>query len=851
MNVNKVVGKAGRFPHSPSLFLSLMWLALALPGQDVHADEPTPDAVGKSEETRINIRSGATGRFVFGRWGAVTGSISNSNNNAASSLIVVTPSTGGLQYARRIEVPSRTIFDTTWPVLVTGKKAPGPVDFRYLHFPGGQDDGVIRNPDMDSELPSFSVLATDGPQGLTGYLPDNRNEDRGEDFVMAFSQACRFNKLGKAGVASFLARDISHHSDCLDPLDTLSVSDPRLSNYPMACDAIRAWLQRGGRLHLPIDIVGEDVARTLLGDLFPLAITGETSSNTVLLELNSEYPRAQYPVRSVAREFDEPVRYLRMLPGTGEVIWSVDNWPVSVRLPVGRGYVIITAIDSRVFVEKRKEFSEGAPSWTPIASSRRMIDSLFDPRPSVLISQPVAAQHAASLVGYQIPTRTTALILLCVFPILLSVVGVLLLRKSAGERLIWVVPALALMAAVPALVTGMKIRSVAPNTLIETRVMMAGTGATDVVSDGFASIYLPSAMDLPVSSEIGAVLDAQSDSANMDYRRLVWEGAAENHWEKLNQPAGLKTYPLRAVRKSEMPYRITGTFDESGFRATLLAPGFEDASDFLMAGLTPDRMSLTRDSKGILRGTADNVLDPGQFWSSTLTTEEQLQRTRLISSVFANRDRTDAFPAEQSVLFWEASDKSLLTFQSDDLRVTQNTLMIQPIQWIPPEAGKPITILSPFMTMRTIETATGGFGGLYNNPRREWVQIETSSDTLLEFLIPQICRPFELDSIEINLNIRAGSRNVKVFSGEPGKLQPVAEFESPLGNQKISVPVEVAKASALAGRFYLQIDVSDVIGNTQTESQMGEQDDNYQINRCLVILKGRRQEMMMTDSAAQ
>jgi hypothetical protein len=222
-----------------------------------------------------------------------------------------------------------------------------------------------------------------------------------------------------------------------------------------------------------------------------------------------------------------------------------------------------------------------------------------------------------------------------------------------------------------------------------------------------------------------------------------------------------------------------------------------------------------------------------------------------MNSVFSNRDRTDAFPSEQSVLFWEASDKSLLTFQSADLRVTQNTLMIQPIQWIPPEAGKPITVLSPFMTMRSIETATGGFGGLYNNPRREWVPIETSSDTLLEFLIPQVCRPFELDSIEINLNIRAGSRIVKVSSGEPGNLQPVAEFDSPLGNQKISVPVELAKAAAVAGRFYLQIDVSDVGGKSQTESEMGEQDDNYQVNRCLVILKGRRQEMMMAENPPQ
>ncbi|MEN9554583.1 MAG: hypothetical protein RLZZ232_869 [Planctomycetota bacterium] len=825
--------------------LSWLCLTLCISLGGAVADEPAAASDGGATETKVMIRSGATGRFVFGRWGAVTGSVSNSNNSAARSLMVVTPSTGGLQYSRRIEVPARTIFDTTWPVLVTGKKAPGPVDFRYLHFPTGEDDGVIRNSANESELPSFSVLASDGPLGLTGYLPDNRSDERGEDFAMALCQAGRFNKLGVAGVASFLSRDISHHSECLDPLDALAVGDPRLSNYPMACDAIRAWLQRGGRLYLPLDVVGEDVVRTLLGELFPLTVVGETSSNNVLLELNPEYPKAQYPTRSVAREFDEPVRYLRIVPGTGEVIWSVDNWPVALRLPVGRGFVVITAIDSRVFVERRKDGAEGAPAWTTIASSRRMVDTLFDARPAPLISQPVAAEHAAALVGYQVPGRATAFVLLSVFPVLLFVVGGYLLRRSAGERLVWVVPALAVVAAVPALVTGMQIRSVAPNTLIETRVMMAGTGATDVVSDGFASVYLPNAVDLPVSSESGAVLDAQSDSANLDYRRLVWEGAAENHWEKLNQPAGLKTYPLRAVRKSELPFRITGTFDEAGFRATLLAPGFENASDFMMAGLTPDHLSLTRDSDGILRGTEDGVLKSGQYWSTTLTTEEQRQRTRLMESVFSNRDRTDLFPAEQSVLFWESSDKSLLNFTSDDLRVTQNTLMIQPIQWIPPEAGKLITILSPFMTMRSIETASGGFGGMYNNPRREWVAIETASDTLLEYLIPPVCRPFDVESVEINLDIRAGSRKVQVFSGTPDNLQLVTELDSPLGEQVISVPVELAKVASEQGRFYLQIDVSEIGGNSQTESEMGEQDDNYLVNRCLVKLKGRRSEPKM------
>lgn len=807
----------------------------------VSADEPPAAPVKDQKTPQINVRSGATGRFVFSRWGAVTATVANPGTKTAKSLVVVTPSSGGLQYARRLELPGRTSFDATWPVLVSGQKPQGLVDFRYLNFPNGEDDGIIRTRSDESELPSFSVLASEGPMGLAGYIPDNRDNAPVNEYLLGFTQAARYNKLTVAGLTSFLARDISHHSECLEPLDALTIGDPRLANHPMACDAIRLWLQRGGRMFLPLDVVGEEVVRVLMGDNFPMTVVGETSATKVVLDLNPDYSKAQYPVRSVTRTFPEPVRWLRIQPGSGEVIWSVDGWPVALRIPVGRGFVILTTIESSVFVESRGEAPNGAPPYTTIASSRRMLDTLFDFRTQSLIRQETAAAHAASLVGYQIPGRFTALLLLSIFPIALALVGIAVLRRSAGEKLIWLVPALAAASAVPAILAGVSIRSVAPNTLLETRIMMAGTGARDVVADGFASVYVPASLDLPVSSDTGTILDAQAEAANQDYRRLVWEGAARSHWERLNQPSGLKTYGLRAVRWSDQQYRIVGTFDEQGFVASLQAPGFEAAEDFLVAGLTPDRMRLSV-VDGMLKATREDILTPGQFWSTTLTTEEQRQRTTLMESVFDNKDRTEPFPAEPLVLCWEGSDQTLTEFTSDNLRRTQNTLMMQPIRWKPPVAGSPITILSPFMSMRSIETQTGGFGGVYNNPRRQWVAMESASDTLLEYLLPDVCRPFQLESAEIVLSIRAGSRKVKLLSGTPDNLQLIQELDSPLGTLTIPVPAELGKEACLNGRFYLQIEVSEVAGSSPDSMDQGEQDDNYAVSQCLVVLKGSRQE---------
>lgn len=822
-----------------SAALALLVASVAFPNIcRAAADEPSPQT--PVSESAVIVRSGGTGRFLFGRWGAVTSSIINKNNTPAQNLVVVTPSTGGLQYGRRIEIPARTSFDATWPIQVTGTKSPGPVDFRYLHFPTGEDDGVIRTRASESELPSFTALAFEAPAGLAGYIPDMRDVERRDTTLMHMGQAYRFPKVGSAGLASFLARDISHHSDSLDPLDTLLIGDPLLPNHPMACDSIRNWLQRGGRILLPIDLVGEQVVRTLLADSLPITVVGETSADSVTLEINPDYPKAQYPTRSVVREYDEPVRYVRLIAGAGEVIWSINGWPVAIRLPVGRGTVLLTAVDPKVFIVPR-DTSEGGPDWAPIESSRRMLETLFDGRPDPLITQPAALEHAASLVGYRIPGRTAAAILLSIFPILLLVVGSQLIKRSAGEKLVWVVPALAVIAAIPALAVGLKSRSVAPNTLIETRIMSAAAGSSTVVSDGFASVYLPTAIDLPVSSDSGSFLDAKAESANLDYRRLIWDGAATSHWEHLNQPAGLKTYPLRAVREGAQPFNVTATFDESGFRAELQAPGFDNAEDFIAVGRNAERLSLVR-TGNTLTATPENLLEAGQFRASTMTSDEQRQRNKLMESIFKPTERMEMFPSESSILFWEASNQTLLKFDSPNLRAAQSTLVVLPVRWVPPPAGKPVTILSPLMDMRSIETATGGYGGVYNNPRREWVALETPSQTLLEFLLPPVCRPFQLNSAEVQLNVRAGSRKLTLYSGVPGNLKVIGEFENALGRINATVPPELAVDPAREGRFYLQIEVGPLIGEDLDASADGEQDDNYSVNRCMVIFKGHRLE---------
>lgn len=810
---------------------------------------PIPAQEQQSTEgiNSVRVRSGGTGRFFFGRWGTVSGTLENLNDKPTRSLIVVTPASGGLQYGRNIEVPAKSMFESSWPVYLSGPIKTGPMDFQYLHFPGGEEDGVIRRERHETLLPSFTVIASSNDAGVTGYLPES-GPFRDDAALMECVQALKFAKTNSMLLASFLARDISHHPESLEPLDSLVVADSRLVEHPQAAESIRIWMQRGGRLMIPLDFVGEDVARMLLGDALPFTVVGKSSSNSIRLDVNPDYPEKQYPQRFVERTFDEPVPYLRVMPGAGETVWSVDGWPVAIRVPVGNGTAMVTCISPTVFFEPRTTWKEGEPSAGPIASSRRMLETLFERRSPPLVHNEIAGGNAASLVGYDIPSRSVAVILLLVFPVVMTAVGAWLYRRGAGERILWVVPALALASAVPAFAIGMSIRSVAPETFVESRIVYASPGATEVAEDGVASVYLPESRDIPVSSDNGAVLSVLVDSASADYRRLVWNGATTTNWHKLNQPAGLKSYAFRSSRRLDSPVKVTGSFDEKGFIGTLQAASLGKSSDLLIAGLTPDRISVQLIADNTLRSSASDVLDAGQYTSAALTSENQAYRKRVLDSLFESGNRVEQFPNETVFMFWEQSDETSLKFDSPGVRTQEETLVVQPIRWIPPKVGAPISIPSPFLSLRAVDNTRGGLSGIFSNTRREWVGLESGSDSVFELQVPSCCRPFEATSADVKLNIRAGSRLVTLYGGQPGEMKKVAEFESPLGVVSATIPGELL-SSARTGRIYFQLSISSLSNSESSEPMEGEQDDNYKVEQCLITLNGKRSADAYSGSA--
>ena len=841
-----ITGPDIRLTRRLRILLTQVVLLGSLLSDASRADEAkTPEAShGKSTDSlSIQMRQGGIGRFRPDHWGLVKGLIGNEGDSPATCLTVVTPEgSEGLQYARRITLPAKVAFESIWPVYVREAKPSGGIEFQYLFFPDGQDDGVIRRKAHGSEIPSFYGVTQFDLLPLCGMVGDSGETLDADTPVYNFLGVMRFSAWGNKSVTSISAAEITADPECLDTADQLAVTDPQLTSFPQACEALRAWVLRGGRLMIAADRTGPEVVKALLGDSLPMTFVGETTTNALTLEINPGYPQSQYPVRSVSREYPEPVRYLRVVPELCEKIWTVDGWPVAMARSLGRGSVLVTTISTQVFYDSAHYEDRSAPHHALIPSTRRMQEVMFTKRPAPLIEVSKTSDQAAAMIGYRIPSRSVALLLLGIFPVGILIAGLFLLKRSAGERMVVAVPALAIVAALPAALVGFQIRNVAPPTVIETVVISSSQGFTDLPADGFASVFVPSPRDIGVSAEYGTRLDALKDNTNSDYRRMTWEGPGKVTWGEFLQPAGLRTYPVYSTRRLVRPLRVRATLNESGLTGTLPTDDGMIPEDPILAGMNRENLALDADNAGQFQGSPDQTLLAGQYFRSTLLSDDERHRTALLNAVFypTEEDQRDVFPSEPSVMFWDKSDSEELHFEGDDVRRQRAILVVHPLELYPPEVGKPFLIPPQLLTYRSVVNEEGGIGGSYVNPRRKWQPQEFASKTMLEFQIPEACRPMLPESGELKLLIRAGSRFVTIKSGERTNMQSIAELKSPLGMQTISIPGELIQNSCLQGNLFIQIQVSDIDSEMKTEDMTGEQDDSWQIERVLLTLKGQR-----------
>src|SRR5262249_51971148 len=129
--------------------------------------------------------------------------------------------------------------------------------------------------------------------------------------------------------------------EAFDGIDQFVLASDRLARDRDGQLALRAWIERGGHLWVPVDHVAQATISTLLGDVLDFQIVDRVSLSEVALTADSSLAYA--PEKEV-RHFEQPVDFVQVLAPGQDIFYTLDGWPAACGAKVGKGQVIFTML---------------------------------------------------------------------------------------------------------------------------------------------------------------------------------------------------------------------------------------------------------------------------------------------------------------------------------------------------------------------------------------------------------------------------------------------------------------------------------------------------------------------------
>ena len=120
-----------------------------------------------------------------------------------------------------------------------------------------------------------------------------------------------------------------------------------------------------------------------------------------------------------------------------------------------------------------------------------------------------------------------------------------------------------------------------------------------------------------------ALLMPEHAETENNTRRIVWTDRGESEWTNLEQAAGIRNYRIRSLRRLDQPGKLTVTLDQDGLVGRLGGSDGVNASDLILAGLSPDRMAVRMQANGEFRVSPDDTLASTEFVTGTFLTDTQ------------------------------------------------------------------------------------------------------------------------------------------------------------------------------------------------------------------------------------
>jgi len=752
-------------------------------------------ADGSGEAAVVSARVGLPAgihRLRPESWGLVGLNVFNGGDQPAD--VVATMYFSGdpsLQYARRLWVPARAKRYSWCPLLPPRSLAPqtpGPspeltkAEVRSLLFDrSGPREEFVRN--RSEPVLRSRLLPIHHRRPTTAVVTDRGADDpakaREDDAALQVVSAAR-QSTGLSPAVSELYEDfLPPVVESLDGLDQLVLADDRLASDPAARVAVRRWLLGGGRLWIMLDQVEPETVELLLGEAFRCRVVDRVGLTRVVIQgVSADAKRCC----GQPREFEQPVDLVRVLAPDAEVIYAVNGWPAAFWHRVGKGKVLFTTLGAAGWIDPPSHDARPSVATKPLEF---LSLRLFRRREPPLLEPREWEAYLSEQIGYRIVGRGFVAGVLGAFCLVLLGTGAWLGRRNRLERMAWIGPLAAAIAALALAATGSLARHRVPPTVAVAQLAEVDPWSHELGMTGLLAMYNRQPSRAPLGVERGGLFCPDMAGLGSTTRRMVWTDLDRWHWEHLPLPAGVRTAPFAYATKLAHPIEARAVFGPDGLTGTLDAGPFESLADAVIATPSHGNLSVALEASGRLHAGAGDVLAPGQFIAASVLSDEQRRRQAICAQVLVGKLPRE-FPDRPTLLAWARPLDMQFTFPDQTTRAGSALLAVPfEIERTPP--GTRVVVPSPFLDYRSVRGPLREPSATYSNATHEWIELRTSTEAYLRFQVPGQVLPIRLDRARLVVRINAPSRKVQLLGYAGQRWVSLATWNSPVGGFPLAI----------------------------------------------------------------
>ncbi len=346
-------------------------------------------------------------------------------------------------------------------------------------------------------------------------------------------------------------------------------------------------------------------------------------------------------------------------------------------------------------------------------------------------------------------------------------------------------------------------------------------------------LYLDAQRDMQLSSTIDGHAWADA-SVQSGIRRFTTQDFQEWQLSNTAWPPGTWRYTA-AYAKSTQDLTATGSLSEAGLRIELPA-GLELFDDPVLSCVPGCPMVGTRDGSAI---TADgSLLATDDRWiAGTLITDEQQRRLEVYREFFKPDDRV---PTLARAVYGWTEHWDTAVWSEPSLQPAGSALVALPIRLLRPQPNTELLIPFGLVRIRKNQDLLSRTS-VYSDVSGKWTpEVSLAVNSNLQLVLPPEVLPFQADSLNIELDIKAPRRTVRLLSrpDDGGQAIEIVRLEAPSIPWQTRVTDPRILADARDGVLDIELEVSD----RNDEGQKGGANSvvTWQIDSFRVSLRGSR-----------